>query len=266
MMKPLRWISENEFLVEDVRFICSPGDYSLKSDESRFVLLKDSEILDKYFEVFSKRPIKTVLEFGIFQGGSSALFTLWLELEKFIGVDTSEPVKALDSFSERDDIKGRIKTHYGVSQANSKQIEEIVDREFSGSGIDLIIDDASHHYSLSRKTFEISFPFLKAGGHYVIEDWAWAHWPNHTLYRGETALSKLILELVMLCGARRDLIQDVLIYPWFVVIRKGAGTPPVGDSWIDKATSKRGIELVGQKDLNLHGVLKLAAARLFRAK
>ena len=99
-MKPLQWISESEFLVDNVRFICSPGDYSLKSDESRFVLLKDKEILDRYFNVFSESQIKTVLEFGIFQGGSSALFTLWMDLEKFVGVDTSGPVRALDSFSE----------------------------------------------------------------------------------------------------------------------------------------------------------------------
>lgn len=134
-MKPLQWISESEFVVGDLRFTCSPGDYSLKSDESRFVLLKDKEILDRYFEAFSERQIKTVLEFGIFQGGSPALFTLWMELEKFVGVDTSGPVRALDSFSERDDIKARIKTYYGVSQDDSKQITAIVDREFSGGGL-----------------------------------------------------------------------------------------------------------------------------------
>lgn len=265
-MKPLHWVKENEFLIDGIRFVCMQGDYSRKSGSDHFVLLKDAEILGKYFAEFSGTDINNVLEFGVFQGGSSALFTLWLDLKKFVGIDISPPVPALEDFSRREGIKGRIQTYYGVSQDDALQIKGVVEREFSGRAIDLIIDDASHHYALSKKTFEIAFPLLKAGGSYVIEDWGWAHWPGNTLYRGETALSKLVLELVMLCGARRDLVAEVKVYPWFVVIKKGNGVCPEGTFQLDRLTYKRGIEVVGEKDLSLANVFRLIAARLFRIK
>jgi hypothetical protein len=52
----------------------------------------------------------------------------------------------------------------------------------SPSGLDIIIDDASHIGSLTAATFQILFyKHLKPGGLYSIEDWGtgyWESWPD----------------------------------------------------------------------------------------
>lgn len=106
---------------------------------------------------------------------------MWFDLDKFVGVDVSEPVSSFDEFVRARDLK-QIRTYYGVSQANRGKIESIIVDEFGDTPIDLIIDDASHHYAATRHAFEISFPSLRPGGSYVIEDWGWAHWPSVTRF------------------------------------------------------------------------------------
>jgi len=261
-MKTLDWTDEKEFVLEGVRFLCVHGDYFVKSDDQRLVLLKDREILDVYARQFGSEPIKNVFEFGVFQGGSPALFTLWLDLEKFVGVDVSQPIPAFDEFVNQHGLERRIRTHYGVSQADRVRVQQIIREEFGSAPLDLIIDDASHRYSTTRKAFEIAFPLLKPGGHYVIEDWGWGHWSAFNGYQGQTSLSRLVMELVMLCAGRRDIVSEVQVFPWFVVVRKSLTAPPLPDMKLDRLIYKKGIELVGTTDLNLLGVSKLILSRL----
>ena len=261
-MKPLHWTGENDFLLDGVRFLCGQGNYSLKSNKDRLVLLKDREILDKYASEFGVEPIKSIVEFGIFQGGSPALFTLWFELEKFVGIDVSAPIPEFDEFVMNHERGNRIRTHYGVSQADRSGVERIIRDEFGTTPIDMIIDDASHRYSTTRKAFEIGFPWLRPGGSYVIEDWGWAHWAGFDNYPGETALSKLVMELIMLCASRNDIVSEVRVFPWFVVVKKSPRAPQLNGMKLDSLIHRHGIELVGTKDLNLLGVAKLVMSRL----
>lgn len=49
-----------------------------------------------------------------------------------------------------------------------------------------MIDDASHIGYLSKLTFEAVFPYLRAGGLYVVEDWATGYlddWPDGSHYQ-----------------------------------------------------------------------------------
>ena len=100
-MKQLNWIDANEFNIDDVRFQCVDKDYSLQTRADRLILLKDREMLDNYSRVLGADQVRNVLEFGIFQGGSPTLFTLWFELEKFVGIDVCAPVTAFDDFIVR---------------------------------------------------------------------------------------------------------------------------------------------------------------------
>ena len=90
---------------------------------------------------------------------------------------------------------------------------------------DLIIDDASHLYCESRQTFELSFPFLRPGGWYVVEDWGWPHWPGKQYFVGHSALSVLIMELLMLCASTEDIISEVRVFPAFTFIQKSRRAP-----------------------------------------
>ncbi|MET0497169.1 MAG: class I SAM-dependent methyltransferase [Steroidobacteraceae bacterium] len=261
-MKQLNWIDANEFSIDDIRFHCIQKDYSLRTRDDRLILLKDREMLDNYCRVLHAEKIRNVLEFGIFQGGSPALFTLWLELEKFVGIDVCAPVAAFDELIARHALGERIRTHYGVSQADEMRVVDIVRNEFGDTPIDLVIDDASHHYSRTRRAFEIAFPLLRPGGSYVIEDWGWAHWPTlPAVYRGQTALSMLIMELTMLCASRKDIVSEIRIFPSFVIVTKALAAPPLPDMRLDRLCNKRGVQLAGTKHLNIGGIPRLLAER-----
>ena len=75
-------------------------------------------------------------------------------------------------------------SHAGVnfrlgSQDNPEFLTSVHD-EFGD--FDLIVDDASHLSSLTIRSFEILWPYLKSGGLYVVED---THMAYHSFYYGE---------------------------------------------------------------------------------
>jgi SAM-dependent methyltransferase len=267
-MKPLEWRSERELVVDGVRFECSVDDYTRKTSRDRIVLLKSRGVLEQYEQVFAHQPPRNILEFGIFQGGSPALFAAWFNLEKFVGVDICDPVPAFDDFCRIHALGKRIRNHYRVSQTDRRRIEEIHRTEFGATPVDVIIDDASHHYGHTRRTFEIAFPLLRPGGIYVIEDWGWAHWSQSArfehVYRGQTALSMLMMELLMLCASRSDLVSEVRVFPALAFIKKSPQAKPIGEFALEQLYLKRGIELVGTQHLHLGGVARLVMTRARR--
>lgn len=267
-MKSIQWLSEREFAVDGVTFECTYDDYSRRSTSERFVILKGRGMLEQYAALFAEASPRTMLEFGIFQGGSPALYSLWLDLDKFVGVDRCPPVAALDDFCQHHAAGQKIRSYYGVSQTDRNRIEEIVRTEFGAAPPDVIIDDASHSYENTKRTFEITFPLLRPGGWYLIEDWGWGHWPEHErldrVYDGQTSLSMLVMELLMLCASRSDLVCEVRVFPAFACIRKSPEARPLAHFALDELYFKRGIELVGTQHLHLGNVARLLAARARR--
>jgi SAM-dependent methyltransferase len=267
-MKTLEWRSERELVIDGVHFDCSIDDYAQKTSLDRLVLLKNRGVLDLYAQVFADDRPRNMLEFGIFQGGSPALYSLWFDLDRFVGVDICAPVAAFDDFCRNHQVGRKIRSYYGVSQTDRGRIEEIVRNEFGAAPLDVVIDDASHQYENTRRTFEIAFPLLRPGGLYVIEDWGWAHWPEgkrfEKTYGGQTSLSMLIMELLMLCASRSDLVSEVRVFPAFAFIRKSPDAKPLADFALGELYSKRGIELVGTQHLHLAAVARLIAARAHR--
>jgi hypothetical protein len=57
-----------------------------------------------------------------------------------------------------------------ADQKDVQKLAEIIKQEFP-EGIDFVIEDASHIGALSHITFFTVFPYLKAGGVYIVEDW-----------------------------------------------------------------------------------------------
>jgi cephalosporin hydroxylase len=263
-MKALNWLSDTIFEVERVKFQCCINDYTQKTDDERFILLKDRGSLDQYATMLADQRPQNMLEFGIFQGGSPALFALWFDLQRFVGIDICPPVEPFEKFCRTHPIGERIHSYYGVSQTEAGRVKEIVQAEFGETPVDVIVDDASHTYRFTRRTFEIAFPLLRPGGTYVIEDWGWAHWPGdmHTSYKDQTALSMLLMELVMLCASRPDLISEIRVFPAFAFIRKSLIAPALPRLCLESLYQKRGIELVGERDYNLKALAGLFANTL----
>lgn len=263
-MKGIIWRDDHEFSLEGVTFRCCQGDYSQTSDDSCFILLKDRDSLAGYEQVLKNVPVRNALEFGVFQGGSPAFFSLWLGLNKFVGVEIGEPVAALDRFSKAHPAGRCIRTYYGISQNDQARLDPILRQEFGAEPLDLVVDDASHDYDLTRRAFEITFPHLRPGGYYVIEDWGWAHWPGSPYYRNETALSLLVMELLMLCASRSDIISEVRVFPSFAFIRKAQNAPNLENFQLSNTYSKRGLALSGAAHLDLAGLGGLLREKIAR--
>lgn len=232
-MKEPRWISETECYVGDIRFTCLVEDHLAETtDEHHLVLIKTKDLIARMLDLFRRHNIRRAFEFGIFQGGSVLLWTEALELERMAALDIRQPLAPLDAFIHKHGLSDRIRLTYGVSQDDPARVEEALAASFAPGDIDLIIDDASHQYELTRSSFEIAFPYLSRGGLYVIEDWAWAHWRSgnwqseQAPWRDQPALSNLIFELVMATASSR-LFSEVIVWNG-VVIAKKSQVAPVG--------------------------------------
>jgi cephalosporin hydroxylase len=242
-MKPIEWKNQTEFSVDGVKFFCSLDDYTRKTDNDRIIILKDRGSLESYRQVLSNTRVRNLLEFGILEGGSAVLFTLLMELERFVGIDIRDSARGIEPFLARHEVGKKIKFHFSVSQSDERSVRKLIKSEFAKSPIDLIIDDASHEYAHTKRTFEIAFPHLRPGGLYVIEDWGWPHWRGYNGLMGEPAMSVLIFELVMLCATSQEVVSDIRIFPSFAFIRKSEAATDLLDFSIEKFYQKRGLSL-----------------------
>ena len=139
-----------------------------------------------------------------------------------------EPIPALAEYIRRHELAESVKPVFGIDQADASAMRSVISSEFGAVPLDLVVDDGCHFLEETRATFETVFPFLRPGGIYVIEDWAWAHWPgiwqdNGGPWPGKPATSFLALELAMLSASRPDLVESVEITQALIVVRKGAG-------------------------------------------
>jgi hypothetical protein len=194
---------------------------NLVSTPDLFVLQKPRRMIDAYTSAISDFAPKNILEFGIFKGGSVALLCEVARPARYVAIELAEDrVEALDRWVDARGLADSVSVHYGVSQDDTDRVLEIVDTEFGGEPIDLIIDDASHALPETRTTFNALFPRLRAGGGYIIEDWALAEYLG--FYTEDAPpLARLLPELITAWARNPDLFADVSI-DWFVtVLRRG---------------------------------------------
>lgn len=128
------------------------------------------QVYDREFSalVATGRPLR-LLEIGVQNGGSLELWSKFLPAGSEIrGIDIDPRVSSLEFESKN--------TRVDIADAtDSIRLEEILGSE----RFDIIIDDASHVCEKVRQSFEILFPHLSLGGHYVIEDLACSYDSNY---------------------------------------------------------------------------------------
>lgn len=202
--------------VEDIR----PGPQRGHSTQDEFVIVKTDSFI-KYYESLLDRAPKTILEIGMFEGGSLVLLDRMFKPERLVGVDIRPPIPALERYRE---IRPHISAHYHLSQ-DDEALDVVLAQRFP-DGIDLIIDDASHLYEQTRATFEIAFPHLKPGGVYVIEDWAWSHAEGQQVeghpWYARKALTNLVFELLINLP-RSSQLASIDVRPELLAIEKRPG-------------------------------------------
>ena len=222
--------------------------------------------VDQYDSFFSRRSDfqpKNIFELGIWDGGSTVFWFECLRPQKIVAVDLNkrEDNPYFKRYVFMRGLEQRIKTVWGINQADPGQLRALVRSEFEDP-LDLVIDDASHMYDPTKISFQTLFPLLRPGGLYIIEDWAWGHWkefqnPAHP-WRNETELTRLVVECVEAIGSTQTfsprkreedsgaevvseaLINSLTIFPHFTVVERGDVDSTKLDNFkLDSFISKR---------------------------
>jgi len=248
LIRPVDWISETKFVVDGLEFGGDLSSFTERTTPDRVVILKDSRLLRQYLDFFAAHDIKNLFELGVWQGGSPLFYSLATDAQKVVALDITNPgPPALDEIAQRHGITDKLRLHFGVSQGDRAAVSAIMDKEFGDEPLDLVIDDASHEYGLSRTSFEVVFPRLRMGGLYIIEDWQWAHidspaYQNDGYFSDKPALSNLIFELLIAYGGHPDLFWNIVVRDWFVAVQKGS-RPLAPDFRLDDLLRMRGAKL-----------------------
>jgi len=206
------------------------------STEDHFVLGKARSMVEDSIALSRRRKIGKIFEIGIFKGGSMILNDLVFAPSRIAAVDFNPaPVEAMTRYIEKTGKSDVIRPYYGIDQSDRQAMEKVLSGEFPDRDIDMIVDDASHLYEQTRAAFNISFPYLRPGGLYIIEDWGWAHWSgdfwqkDNPYFGARPAMSNLLIELFMLAASRPDLIESVEVVCSVITVKKGQGKMPEGD-------------------------------------
>lgn len=216
--------SDAMFRIDEIEFYIDVTPRNRrKSKSGSFTIVKDRQYLDVYAELADTVKPKSILELGIFEGGSYVLFDKLFRPEYMSAIDIrKEPVDALLDYTKH---RSNRHHHFGTSQTDEKVLNRIIVEEFHNH-LQMVIDDASHSYGLTRQSFELLYPRLAGGGIYIVEDWAWAHLApfqqQDTLSAQQPALTNLIFDLIQLQGST-DLIAEMRVYRSMVIIRKPIG-------------------------------------------
>lgn len=232
-MTDLRWVDDETVVVDDVEFVCRTTDRTGSTPE-RFFLAKRPDLVARYARLLDDHDPATMIELGVFQGGSTAFAALAHRPEKLVAFERSPTrIDALDTLLERRGLTPAVRVHHGVDQADRGALHRHLHAEGIGTtrAIDLVIDDASHLVEPTRASFETIFPFLRPGGIYVVEDWAWAHVGYGLHLPDEQPLSAFVLEAAFAAAGRPDVVADISIDRDWASITKGPAPLPTDGSF-----------------------------------
>jgi hypothetical protein len=219
----LRGLGDN-FTIGNTKFRYLGADSQVRTtSDDEVLILKHAPFLAVYDRILSAPRTNNVLEFGIAEGGSIIYFALAFPHLKFVGIDLRSENAAVLRHIDRLGLADRIKLYYKTDQSDQDKVSHIIEDNFGSESIGVVIDDASHFYKPSRRTFEIAFPYVAPGGHYCLEDWGWAHeeeyqnqkWADHP------ALTNLVFELTALVCSRNDIVESIEVLPVVTLVKRG---------------------------------------------
>jgi hypothetical protein len=211
-------LGDQNFLIE----VAIPVKDRHPSTSKTFTIAKNEPYLRVYENLASNFSPSSILELGVFQGGSYVFLDKLFKPRRMSAVElASRPVAPLLGYIA--DKQDRF-VHFSTSQCDHESLKHIVLDELANE-LDLVVDDASHTYEETRTSFEVLFPLLRPGGIYLIEDWSWAHGPSYQSsdapFHDRHALSNLLFEQLMLMGST-SLISEIRVWRFLYLIRKAS--------------------------------------------
>jgi predicted O-methyltransferase YrrM len=222
------WGAEGECVIGDTVLVLDwgPEATGFRGAADRFVLQKTPEMI-RYYASLADRGISRVLEAGVFRGGSVVLLLGLLRPERLVAFDLSpDRLPDLDEFIAGNHLEERVHVHFGIDQQDRAALSSLLDAEFGGDPLDLVIDDASHKLGETRATFNTLYPALRPGGVYVVEDWGWAHWrgiwqDDPGEWAARPSLTQLVQQLVMASASCPEAVANVLVRRDLVAVTRG---------------------------------------------
>lgn len=228
-----QWVSDEECVISGTSFFMAVDletIHAVNTSDDRFLLAKNRPLVEDIFKSADAQAAKNIVEIGIFKGGSVALYALVYEPTKFVGIEyATKRIEALDTFIAKRRLAESVRLHYGVDQSDRMRVQKIIEEEFCGEPLDLVVDDGSHHYEKTKSSFETIFPYLRSGGVFVVEDWGWAHWAGPIWQESQAfpaedpSMTNLLLEVCMLAASRPDIVSHVEVEPSIFRVTRGCG-------------------------------------------
>jgi len=129
------------------------------------------EVYERLFEQVKNRQI-TLLEIGVWHGGSLQYFSSFFPNGVIIGIDVKQPSLRLPENAEF-----RL-----IDQNDSDALRQLAEEM---GPFDIVIDDGSHMRRETSNCFDVLWRYVKEEGAYIIEDWAVGYHSNK-MFRGST--------------------------------------------------------------------------------
>ena len=114
----------------------------------------------------------TLLEIGVYKGASLATWRDYFPFARIVGVDILPSAKQYEGERVR------------VELADQGNLEHLAEIAVAHGPFDLIIEDGSHMWEHQTTTLRALFPFLRNGGHYIVEDLQTNYGALEASYRG----------------------------------------------------------------------------------
>ncbi|KAI1694192.1 methyltransferase domain-containing protein [Ditylenchus destructor] len=124
-----------------------------------------TRIYPMYFYRLKDEPIQ-LLEIGIFRGQSVRLWENYFSKAELHFIDLPDHRDYIEYYSNRSQY------HF----INQTHVDQLIAMANTSGPFDVIIYDAGHNMNEQILSFETLFPYVKAGGMYVIEDIFTSYW------------------------------------------------------------------------------------------
>lgn len=140
---------------------------------------KDDTAIQCYEQLLTgtRHNVRRVLELGVQDGGSLAMWEAFFPNAIIVGVD----------MNPAPNLTGLKRTVFYRGRQEDKTVYESITKDLGAATFDVIIDDASHFGLYTKLAYQILFDdYLQTGGHYAIEDWGtgyWGDWPDGEDFR-----------------------------------------------------------------------------------
>jgi hypothetical protein len=225
------WVSDTLIDFGDVEVeLCLPPElYERETVGKHFIAGRSRSMVERGLAEIGSRRVARMIDLGIYKGGSAVLYHKLFAPEKLIAVDhTAEPVPSLEDYAARQPDRSLVIAR-GVDQSDALALDRLCVEHLEGQPLDLVVDDASHLHAPTRASFRSLFPRLGAGACYIIEDWAWAHWPGDywqkerggEYFRSKQPVTDLLIELLLLCASSPQIVRRVDVDSIMICVERG---------------------------------------------